>query len=685
MKNLFLLIGFLWTIHLSAQPDPCKLKIGTNLAGPADWGSEWPFVNIMKYARTWITFNAQWIENGMNAWDTDVLDSIPRDADGYPLQLPYPVTGAETTQIVRTVWANTESLPAGTYVVLWDGNGSIEVGFDASNTNQTGPNRLEFDLTPGANDIFYLAITQSQAGNHVRNIRVLLPGTEASYATDPWESNWFSKLEPFQTIRFMDWGYTNNSEMQQWTQRTHTTDYTWTQKNGVPYEFWIRLCNRKNADAWVCVPHLADSSYIAHMAELFRDSLEPGLKIYVEYSNELWNWMFQQAQYGLTLDPNLSWPERLGPKIASVLQIWQEVFGSDSARIIGVLGCQHAWFDIGNRIYQQIEALGKDHLVDAISPAAYMGLCADSLALLGSNATGQEILQIAQNCTFNPEEYWLQGWHNHAQLAQQKNKRLLFYEGGQHFTPEPFGTLQPYCQALMDCQTLPGMYNLYHQLFDTLQQLSTDTLLFMNFSFIGPIGCQYGSWGVLENQFTQSAPYALTAPKYQALLDHLTDCESTPSYTVGGKIYYPNADSVPLSGVWVRLYYNGVIADSSESDALGNWQIPELNPGTYTLSVRYPGPAGGINSLDALIISRHFTGMLPLTGIREKAADVNGSGYINSTDALLCLKRFVGLIPGFAAGNQVIFPEHLTIQNSNILNFDIQLLHTGDTDASFHP
>lgn len=685
MKKIILILFLSISLITAAQPDPCKFNLGTNLAGPVDWGSEWPFVNIMKYSRTWITFNSEWVENGVNPWDTDVLDSIPCDADGYPLQLPFPVQGTETSQIIRTVWANTESLPSGTYVVLWDGIGEIEVGFDAINVTQTGPNRLEFTLTPGVNDIFYLAITQSQLGNHVRNIRVLLPGTETTYATNPWESNWLNKLEPFKTIRFMDWGYTNNSEMQQWSQRTHKSDYTWTQKSGVPYEYWIRLCNLKDADAWVCIPHLADSTYIAELAELFRDSLEPGRRIYVEYSNELWNWMFQQAQYGLTINTNLSWPERLGPKIASVMEIWHSVFGADTSRLIGVMGCQHAWFDIGDRIYQQIETIGKSYLIDAISPAAYMGLCSDSLALLGTNATGQNILDIARNCTFDPADYWMQGWHNHAQLAQEKNKRLVFYEGGQHFTPEPFGSIQPYCQALIDCQILPGMYNLYQQLFDTLQSLSNDTMLFMNFSFIGPRGCQYGSWGVLENQFSQSAPYNLTAPKYQAILDQIDQCTPAGNIELSGQVYYANADSTPLSGVKITLYYNGMAADSCVSNPDGSWSIQNLNPGSYDIIVDYSGLAGGVNALDALIASKHFTGMNLLSGIREKAADVNASGYINSTDALLCLKRFVGMISAFPAGDFVYLPESVVIGNSNNSNFDIQILNTGDTDGSFNP
>ena len=683
MNKLLLILVICFPLTLMTQSDPCKLQIGTNLAGPTDYGSEWPFVNIMKYARTWITYNSSWIENGNNAWDTQLLDSIPCDEQGYPLQLPYPVQGAETTQAAKTVWANTQALPQGVYVVLWDGSGQIEVGFDATNAIQTSPNRMEFFLNAGNNNIFYLAITQSQLGDHVRNIRVLLPGTESSHATQPWDSLWYEKLEPFTSLRFMDWGYTNNSEIQQWDQRTKVDDYTYTQKTGVPYEYWISLCNKKNADAWVCIPHQADSNFIVQLATLFRDSLNPGNKIYVEYSNELWNWMFAQAQYGLTINTELSWPERLGPRIAWVMDIWNSVFAADSNRLIGVLGCQHAWFDIGNRIYQQIESMGKSHLIKAISPAAYMGLASDSLAMLDNSATGQTILNIAQNCSFNSEMYWMQGWHQHAQLAQQKNKRLVFYEGGQHFTPDPFGTIQAYCQALVDCQVLPGMYDLYQQLFDTLQSLSQDTLLFMNFSFISPRNCQYGSWGLLEDQFNQNPPYLNAAPKYQAILDRINACTSSLNLSLSGKVFYANQDSTPLEGVHIRLLFNGILIDSCISSSTGSWAFNDLAPGNYTFQVSNPAAAGGFNALDALLISKYFTGLINLSNISLKAADVNASNYINTTDALLCMQRFVSLINSFAASDWVSLTQSIPLGSSSVTNIKISMLCTGDVNGSF--
>ena len=534
MKTCYtLLFALTMLTGLSAQPiipDSCRLRIGTNLSGPVDYGSEYPFVNIMKYSRTWISHNSQWVSGGTNAWDTQVPGLIPMDENGYPLSLPVDVPGQEAPQIVRTVWANTEALPEGLYVVLYDGTGDLDVWGDATVMSEE-PGRLEFMLN-FQDDLFALELRESQAGDHLRNIRVLLLGTEATYLTNPWEQSWLEKLEPFQAIRFMDWGYTNGSEMRQWSQRTQLAGYTWTQKNGVPYEMWATLCNLKKADAWICVPHAASDDFVTQMATFFRDNLGPDVKIYVEYSNEVWNWIFAQAHYGVdSLDQNLAWPERLAPRIAHVMQIWTDVFAGQTNRLVRVQGCQHGWFDIGRRIFQQLEDDGNAHLIDAISPAAYMGLDNDYIAAnWNASTTGQQVLDHAAGFTFDENEYAMQGWYDHAQLAASKGKKLVFYEGGQHFTPSPFGTVQPYCDALVECQTLPEMYDLYGRLFDTLHTLSNEEMLLMNFSFIGPQSCQYGTWGLLQSQFAEQPPFG-NAPKYRAVADAIGMYESCQGTT----------------------------------------------------------------------------------------------------------------------------------------------------------
>lgn len=556
------LLLFFCTQSIAQPAAPCNLKVGINLAGPTDYNAEWPFVDIMRYCRAWETTNAAWTAGGQNLWNTELIDHFGFDEQGYPLEVPLDIDhpNADTEQVIRTVWANTSALPAGTYVLLYEGEGEIAFRFDAQAVSQS-PGRIEVAVTPN-DDIMALMIMRSNPDNPIRNIRFLMPGTEASYQDNPWSADFLEKVAPFKALRFMDWGLTNNSRLQSWSGRPLPTDYTYT-IDGNPYEYWIDLCNRNRSDAWVCVPHQADDNYIEQLATLFRDGLDPGLKVYVEYSNELWNWIFDQAHYGNDeLNQGLPWPERLGPRIADVMQIWTDVFGAGNPRLVRVMGGQHAWLDIGTRIYAQIEAEGLGHLIDAISPAGYMSYDPETIASLGAAATGQDVVSSARVFTFDENEYAMEGWRGHAALAAGNSKQLVFYEGGQHFTPHPWGTVQPYNLALLEAQAIPEMHGLYLELLDTLSRLSEEEMLFMHFSFISPLGdtpeeARWGSFGALPHQFGIQPPYTIDdAPKYRALLDHIGACDnitSTEAAPPAGRISVsPNP-----SGGLVRLECTG--------------------------------------------------------------------------------------------------------------------------------
>lgn len=512
---------------LAQLPDSCRLSIGTNLAGPADWGSEWSFVNIMKYGRTWITHNAYWVDGGANDWDTNVLAHIPMDEHGYPSVLPVEnIPGTESPQIVRSVWANTATLPAGDYVVLYEGTGTFDFWGDAEMIS-SAPGRIVVRVTPGQADIMAMELLASEAEDPIRNIRFLLPGTEVSYLDQPWSEAWLSKLEPFKALRFMDWGHTNSSPLQHWEERPRLNDYTYT-PTGIPYEWWAEICNLKQADAWVCIPHAADDDYIREMARLFRDELDPSLTIYVEYSNEIWNWIFEQTHYCHDNgDQEVPWPERIVPFVQNALDIWTEEFEGQEERLVRVVGVQLAWQDVSNRIVFNMEPGS----FDAFSPAAYFGFSDEGVAALeslGTDATAEAVLQWAREGMLSRSVPWAKDQYE--SIAQELGIPMLYYEGGQHLTPQPFGSEQPYNAALVSAQSHPGMYDLYQEWYDSLRTLSTgtDPALLMNFSFIGPTSGQYGSWGLLTSQFYQHAPYE-DAPKYRAVLDNINDCSPVTS------------------------------------------------------------------------------------------------------------------------------------------------------------
>ena len=50
---------------------------------------------------------------------------------------------------------------------------------------------------------------------------------------------------------------------------------------------------------WVNVPLMVDDDYITKFATLLKEQLDPSLVVYVEYSNEIWNYGFSQFSWNL--------------------------------------------------------------------------------------------------------------------------------------------------------------------------------------------------------------------------------------------------------------------------------------------------------------------------------------------------------------------------------------------------
>jgi hypothetical protein len=102
---------------------------------------------------------------------------------------------------------------------------------------------------------------------------------------------------------------------------------------GDPYEHVIRFANETGTDVWINIPLFADDDFIRKLAQLFRHGsdgvmpytspqanpvfppLDPSLKIYLEYSNELWNGAFPQNDLNrdLALAEVAAYPGGRGP------------------------------------------------------------------------------------------------------------------------------------------------------------------------------------------------------------------------------------------------------------------------------------------------------------------------------------------------------------------------------------
>ena len=100
------------------------------------------------------------------------------------------------------------------------------------------------------------------------------------------------------------------------------------------------------------MPHRATDEYINNFAQYVKDNLDPELKVYVEYSNEVWNndfaqgwWIENQGKEEFANSTVGDFGKRMdwfGKRTTEITQIWDDVFETDKERVVGVLGAQAA-------------------------------------------------------------------------------------------------------------------------------------------------------------------------------------------------------------------------------------------------------------------------------------------------------------------------------------------------------
>lgn len=526
-------------------PKPVQLPIGMNLAGIADWEYGFPFRNLMWGSRKWITRNA----TGDTPFDTGKADVMPVDKDGYPLQSPFVPTGGGAPQVPFTILPSVR--PSGRYLVRWKGDGQIDVSLTAKVVRQSpGEATIDIQIQKPGDDVVVLTLLRSNKANPIRDMTVVVEKDAAvDLAKEPFLPEFLRLVKPFPVLRFMDWSGTNNSIQRHIGDRKKPTAYTmiatggdfdgtygpkpsaldFQLSGGVAWEVIADLCNRNRSDAWICVPHRADDEYIREMARFFKTHLNPERKVYLEFSNEIWNWQFGQAQWMLQSkaagDGAAAWgyqtwekddpkkptghPERTGWLFRRCFGIWEKEFaGADRKRLVRVVTVQNGWFDTGQRTTNVVMAHGG---ADAVSPGGYFGPEAEVYKgwdAAGASLTADRVMEDMFTVLEKHTKPWIE---EYGSLARRHKIRLVVYEGGQHIQPEGQQE-KSYNPALAAAQFSPRMEQAYLRNFEIQKAAGVD--LFCAFASVGRQGTRYGSWG---HQETYETPLA-RAPKMRALL-----------------------------------------------------------------------------------------------------------------------------------------------------------------------
>lgn len=503
-------------------------------------------------------------------YKNNVADRFKYDQNGYPLEVPIRIAGSDRDVIVSINIRNANIYrPKGRYVVLYDGEGEMRVSGQTI-LNAT-PGRFEVDITTD-NFSLFLQVIRSKRGNHIRNIRFLIPGTEATYIKEPFYKSFLERASVATVLRFMPAFSTNGSKWTSWDTREQPNrigSNIWT------YEESIDLCNRLCIDYWATVPHAADSAYIATLANLVKERLRPELKVYLEYSNEVWNSSFEQSEWidnntpitPTSTNSQLARAQRVAWHFRKVFRIWRRQFGDQANRVIRVAATQGP-----NNFYSNelLRALGNDGC-DAVAANYYinpMRYDTEMRALLPS-LSEDVIYQYAERVL---RENLAPAWRTLANTSARYGYRLISYEAGQHFWELGLPEDDPLTIRLSQVQSGSRMYNLYQEMFDTLR--NQGSTMFNAYNLVGPIrgGRAFGHLQHIDQPISE-------APKYQALLDlrsvwnaaggRTPSCSGTP------------VDLMPPSSMWLTAETGANAGEINLKWADGsiNWKRPYDNEG----------------------------------------------------------------------------------------------------------
>lgn len=364
--------------------------------------------------------------------------------------------------------------------------------------------------------------------------------------TDPWNPQFLKETSIYSCFRFMDWDATNGTLRKTWTERPQKSA---PDQTTAAYEWMIDLCNRQNADMWVCIPHPSidrnsgdePCDYAIRLCLLVKtgvdmksvnlkpmqdrlatltaddliktggvkacEPLKPSLKLYVEYSNETWNGSFKQSHYcveegtALKLDPKGQvgndgkiWANGFKFHAWAALRAFRAadlVFGAGSPRVVRVLALQQG---SSTQARMQLEICNSKTFnpwgvkPDAFTIAPYFGR-----KVPGDDP---EVVQKLREAMMEN----IKGIESVKAVAEGEKMKLIAYEGGQHVLKN--------AKAI---NTRPEMFDLYTQYFD---QMSKYFSLFCHYAHVGRASDK-GAWGAIQ----RTGEPLNEAHKYRALVE----------------------------------------------------------------------------------------------------------------------------------------------------------------------
>lgn len=251
----------------------------------------------------------------------------------------------------------------------------------------------------------------------------------------------------YNCYRFMELTKCNNSTEVKWENRTKPNEIAQGNR-GIAWEYVAEFCNQQKGDAWINIPHMADDNYVRQLAKLMKDKLIHNQKIYVEYSNEMWNGMFKQTSWinaqaynevksgnmeldydGISSDMYI-WAQRYNARrCRQISKIFEEVWDKKeiNKRVRVVIG---GWGAVYNHSKMQMEFLEKTYPDEPVSSYIY-GIATGSYYGEGEITEISTINGMFE--AFNQDIENREKRYNYKafkELADSYGVKNLIYEGG---------------------------------------------------------------------------------------------------------------------------------------------------------------------------------------------------------------------------------------------------------------
>jgi hypothetical protein len=318
-------------------------SLGINLGSVVDWTTSYPFLDLFKTSRDWFTGYTP---------ETDFADGLDLDAHGWVRGLTRDGSAAPFTD-VQTIMATAEIGPRpGTYIMDWVGEADITI-YHGARIIESGDHRMVLALEEGVP--FAFGLSNIDPDDYARDIRIYhQDDADLIAAGQVFTPEFLERIDDFRVLRFMDWARTNNSDVSRPGDMTVFDPARESLDSGVSLATMVDLANTVRADPWFCIPHEATDATIRAIARYVRDHLDPGLVARFEYSNEVWNWGFEQAQWAGAqaeatwgADVQGGWMQWYGVRAANMANIVADVFGDETgSRALNVFSTQSAWLGL---------------------------------------------------------------------------------------------------------------------------------------------------------------------------------------------------------------------------------------------------------------------------------------------------------------------------------------------------